>query len=397
MKIREYLLKLDKSNIKVIGNNLEVIDEFDKCNFSKKHMIDLIIRDRLLNREYLYNFLDNKGKVKFNCNMLEIIKRITFGLSVESEEYINLLEECGFIYNKRCMPEDLRVLLIDKYRKEVIVNIEDPVLYNKHTPFLKLTLFTSRIFHDGKIKKDTGKNHKYIRLIISYLFSKNLVVYVEDKYMTLNIDNYNKWYEGEKEIIKEFYDYFFANINKLKVKELLYNLMSIQLNREEWIEVGKIKWLLKDYEEETYFAIDIGLIVKAKDKEEYIQLNNEVWIMFGKYLYNESNNEENVVTPDSEVYIPYKDDPLFILIFSHFGKLINEFCNDDYFLIFDISENIIKNTKIGNYTYKEFLGYLKTKCSYIPDLVNEQLKNLVEISAPAEIKLLDVEINTSYK
>jgi len=141
------------------------------------------------------------------------------GIYPKNENSVKSLKECGLIFNKNVIPEDLRVLLIDKYRKELIANPVNQVLYNKHTPFLKLILFTSKIYHDGKITKNIGEIYKYkhIKLIISYLFSKNLVSYVDNKYIVLNIDNYDKWLKGKNEIIKEFYNYIFENSNKIKV------------------------------------------------------------------------------------------------------------------------------------------------------------------------------------
>lgn len=382
MKLCEYLSQLDKKDIEVIANNLEVIDGYDmKKEFGNKYMIDLIVHDRLLNINYLYALLDNKVKVKFDYEVLEDIKRITFGINVKNENNTELFEKCGLIFDENHMPEDLRELLVNKYRKELIANLQNPVVYNKHTPFLKLILFTSKIYHDEKVPINTGEiyKYKYIKLIKSYLISKNLVTYVDNKYITLNIDNYSKWIKGKKEIIKEFYDYVFTNNHKLKVKELFYRLMSIQINTEEWIDLKKIQWLMNEYSEESSFALDIGLIVQAKDDEDEvcIQLNKEVLSMFNNDIFDESNNAQIIITPDSEVFISYKDDPLFILMLSQFGKLKNKIDNNDYFLVFDISTSSIKTSKIGDYTYEDFWECLQTNCNDIPDLVSEQLMEVL--------------------
>ncbi|OBR90025.1 hypothetical protein CLRAG_36170 [Clostridium ragsdalei P11] len=376
MKLHEYLSQLDIRAIEIIGNNLEVIDNYDmKEKFSKSYMIKLIVNDRLLNANYLYKLLDNKAKVEFDYEVLENIKKITFGINVKNQNNIDQLAKCGLIFDGQHIPEDLRKLLINRYRKELVVNLKNPVIYNKHTPFLKLILFVSRIYYNEKVLINTGKlyNYNYKKIIISYLLSKNLITYVENKYITLNINNYDSWIKGKKGIINEFYSYFFKSKSKLKVKELFYRLMSIQVNIEEWIDVKKIKWLLKEYTEEVSFALEIGLIIKCKEDEEYIQLSNEVWNMFSKDTFDKYNNEEIVITPDSEVFISYKDDPLFILMMSQFGKLKNEISNDDYFLVFDISVSSVKSSQIGDYTYKKFLRNLKTRCNNIPDLVCEQL------------------------
>ncbi|MFW2490251.1 hypothetical protein ACN077_17055 [Clostridium chromiireducens] len=376
MRLQEYLFQLDKKEIEVICINLEAIDKNDmNKDLGKKYMIDLIVRDRLLNSKYLYAMLDNKLKVKFDDDTLRDIQRITFGISIENEKSIELFRECGLIFNKNQVPEDLRTLLIDKYRKEFIVNLEDPIIYNKQTPLLKLILFTSRIYQDGKIMMNTKKSskYKYIKLINSYLLSKNLVRYVENKYMSLNIDKYYAWASRKKDIIKEFYEYVFENNNQPKIKELFYRLMSIQGNENEWIDFSKIQCLMEEYEEEITYALDIGLILQAKDDKEYIQLNNEVWSMFNRDIFNEWNNSQIIITPDFEVFISYKDDPLLILILSLFGKLQNEISNNDYFLVFDISSIDMKNSHIGNYTFDDFFESLKIHCNDIPDLVNEQL------------------------
>lgn len=236
MKLHEYLSQLDIKDIEVIGNNLEVIDGYDmKETFSKIYMVKLIVENRLLNIDYLYRLLDNRAKVKFDCEVLENIKRITFGIDDRNEKNTELLEKCGLIFNGHQIPEDLRILLIDKYIKELIANPESPIIYNKHTPFLKLILFVSRIYYNEKVLINTGEIYKYkhIKIIISYLLSKNIIVYVENKYMVLNMDNYDKWIKGKKEIINDFYYYFLENNNKLKVKDLFYRLMSIQVNPEE--------------------------------------------------------------------------------------------------------------------------------------------------------------------
>lgn len=41
-------------------------------------MIKLIVSNRLLNAKYLYELLDNQLKVKFDSEVLENIKKITF-------------------------------------------------------------------------------------------------------------------------------------------------------------------------------------------------------------------------------------------------------------------------------------------------------------------------------
>lgn len=376
MRLQEYLFQLDKKDIEVICNNLEAIDKSDmNKDLGKKYMIDLIVRDRLLNNKYLYAMLDNKLKVKFDDDILRDIQRITFGISIENEKSIELFRECGLIFNKNQVPEDLRTLLIDKYRKEFIVNLENPIIYNKQTPLLKLILFTSRIYQDGKITMNTGElsKYKYIKLINSYLISKNLVKYIENKYMSLNIDQYYAWASRKKDIIKEFYEYVFENNDQPKIKELFYRLMLIQGNENEWIDFSKIQCLMKEYEEEITYTLDIGLILQAKDDKEYIQLNSEVWSIFDRDIFNESNKSQIIITPDFEVFISYKDDPLLILMLSLFGKLKNEISNNDYFLVFDISSIHMKNSHIGNYTFDDFFESLKIHCNDIPDLVNEQL------------------------
>lgn len=100
--------------------------------------------------------------------------------------------------------------------------------------------------------------------------------------------------------------------------------------------------------------------------------------MFNKDTFNEPNNEEVVITPDSEVFVSYKGDPLFILILSQFARLKNEIGNNDYFLVFDISANNMKKAEIGGYIHEDFLEFLKTRCGSIPDLVSEQLQEAHE-------------------
>ncbi|AGX42657.1 hypothetical protein [Clostridium saccharobutylicum] len=83
--------------------------------------------------------------------------------------------------------------------------------------------------------------------------------------------------------------------------------------------------------------------------------------MYNKNILDKFNKEEIIIIPDSEIFVSYKSNPLFVLILSQFGKLKNEISSNDYFLIFDISASGIKNSDIGDYAYDDFFGMYKDK------------------------------------
>jgi hypothetical protein len=183
----------------------------------------------------------------------------------------------------------------------------------------------------------------------------------------------------------------------------LDTIQTLQKEEHKLISTKDAGFILCEYKEEIEGLINMGLILKViKENIVYIQLAPETWYMTTGQRPAEWLEENIIITPDFEVFIPYYFNPIVVDMFSCYGKLKNSVIEkqmlkssktknksrkreskknkyryyisiDDYFLVFDIEESKKIESKV--YTYSNF--YEALKCN-MPDIVRDELEKSFE-------------------
>jgi hypothetical protein len=228
---------------------------------------------------------------------------------------------------------------------------------------------------------------------------QNLIFFDKNRVVHLNYKILSSWRNNKESALGEFYDFCFGE-NKNKLENLINLILAIQKDSSQWINTNKCHYIRNDYNSEMNELKKLKCILEVeKNGEKYIQLHPEIWYVKINMKHKFWENNEKVITPDFEVFIPFFYEPFTIDIILNYGSLTN--CInavpqkknkrktsknrnqnqsgydinyvEDYFLIVNIEKSNAKRNLRNAYTYKEFVNVLGEN---IPDMVKYELNNL---------------------
>ena len=154
-----------------------------------------------------------------------------------------------------------------------------------------------------------------------------------------------------------------------EIKKLLSIIVKMQGDSSRWIDKEKADFILEYYEDDLEYCKKIGLIIEIDgDGRKYIKITGEGWYILTNKMPQEWQPENNIVTSDFEVIIPFNSNPYSLLKLINYSKLKNIYNNEDYLLIFDISPSTF-NAEKYTITYDKFIKELNKITNYIPDII----------------------------
>lgn len=325
MMLFEYLNQLSVDELCIIAENLHCIDAKDQYKFHKKEYRDRIYNE--LSSKYIWDIVD-KGTHPAHLKEYEIedLKNLCFEKEKIGVNSLNRFREIGIIDKYNNILDDIRKCLIGKWRLEFTKALEDMTICVNPSVFLRLILILGFIEKDKiqtyeELTELKFANRDIIIKIKEYLQNQDLIICREDAIIELNYQKVNTWRCINP--IKGFYNYYF-DIRDLKISECLYKIGEIQQNDREWISVNKANFIVKKYFAEIKFLESIGcLLVATESTEEYFQLSPEMRYIISEKIPLGWSNDNIIVTPDFEVFVPFYYNPLEIYDINYYGELNN--------------------------------------------------------------------------
>jgi hypothetical protein len=389
IKLLECLLK-EKDNkriLELISRNLncvEVSPEFSEGHYIKgisklflkggppKYNCDVV-------KKLLYNKYE-RSKFIVTAEMLDDLKR--YWCNNKNKYNLEKFKEIGIVYgDDYCIPDEVMEMLSIIFRDEILCNEEDNICYNlEHSYFLKLIFIIAQAEKEipklSKKKTRINTKRQDADNIIKYLMIKGII---NDKMQSLNNLVLDEWLKAEEvKCILDFYQYIFAKLNCINIKQFLIKLSFIQNDPTKWMSKSQITFLLNDYLNEYTIAQELGLIDLATNHMgEIIRLSGEAWVVVNQSFpqFWDSKNFSNsiTVTPDFEVLIPYSANPFLIYKISTIYNFEKN-SNNDFFFVFNMKGKRKADNKI--FTYKDFVEFLLSRVDNIPSIVKYDLENM---------------------
>ncbi|MGD9566778.1 MAG: hypothetical protein AB7V48_00390 [Sedimentibacter sp.] len=343
MMLFEYLNQLSVDELCIIAENLHCIDAKDQYKFHKKEYRDRIYNE--LSSKYIWDIVD-KGTHPAHLKEYEIedLKNLCFEKEKIGVNSLNRFREIGIIDKYNNILDDIRKCLIGKWRLEFTKALEDMTICVNPSVFLRLILILGFIEKDKiqtyeELTELKFANRDIIIKIKEYLQNQDLIICREDAIIELNYQKVNTWRCINP--IKSFYNYYFDK-RDLKISECLYKIGEIQQNDREWISVNKANFIVKKYFAEIKFLESIGcLLVATESTEEYFQLSPEMRYIISEKIPLGWSNDNIIVTPDFEVFVPFYYNPLEIYDINYYGEL-----NNRKFHKLDNNKNLKKKNKV---------------------------------------------------
>jgi hypothetical protein len=325
MMLFEYLNQLSIDELYIIAKKLQCIDTKDQYKFHKKEYRDRICNE--LSSKYIWDIVDKRTHpAHLNEYEIEDLKNLCFEKEKIRVNSLNKFREIGIIDKYNNIHDDIRRCLMDKWRLEFTKVLDDLTICVNPSVFLRLILILGFIENQKiqtyeELTELRFINRNIIIEIKKYMQNQDLIICKEGTIIELNYQKVNTWRRINP--IKSFYNYYFEK-RDLKIIECLYKIGEIQQNDSEWISVNKANHIVEKYFAEIKFLESIGcLLVATESTEEYFQLSPEMRYIISEKIPLGWSNDNIIVTPDFEVFVPFYYNPLEIFDINYYGKLNN--------------------------------------------------------------------------
>ncbi|MBZ9606529.1 hypothetical protein G9F73_001580 [Clostridium estertheticum] len=393
MKLREHLNQLSINQLDNIAKKLHCVDSNDSFGSKREYIKRITIE---LDR-YLWDVIENKNSnLYIDEKVVFDLKKLCFDDMTIREGSLFILKDLGIVYEGKVLPDDLKDKFIEGWRTDLVSNIDSYSVQIKTSMFMKLILLI------GYVEKEQVKCYEDLMncniagkqtmsILVDYLEGVNIISKGLNNYISLNKYVLKLWRIGTKDILNEFYMFYFRK-KGLKANLIFKVLLLIQKDSREWVHVSKCDFILEKFREEIDLFKSEGCILSIINNNcEYIQLSPETWFLVTGYIPQAWNIENAIITPDFELFIPYYFNPFIIDTVNCYGELKNRVISEskkgkinkkgkreldqfnkrydgDYYLIYNIEKIKEKmDIEIYNNKFLEVFEYI------MPDIVKDEL------------------------
>lgn len=381
MNLFDCLKKLDEEEVKNIGVEWECCPsdgKLDKSTYIKMIHEHFILKD-FFKKEFLRYSKDSLIQEIDR----ELLKHSILGIDIDNIKPKEKLNKLGIMYGT-IIPNEFQKTILEILRNESLEIVDDVSLEVRYSPFLKIILILNylskgtyketEMFKCINLEGDKfNKNH-----IINYLKIRKLIE-KQEEYILVNKEKLKEWINQGNNSISDFYNYVFKILNIDSIRDVLNKIYGIYENSEQWLDLNAINVIKNKFKNEIDTAEELGMIFlfKSSYNKEYIKLSSEIWHLISSEKPWQWEQKEILITPFSQVFVPYNFDPFVLQIIDYFGEIKKDKkgkvvqYNSDYFIIADISKS--KEVEVNIFHYNQLIKLLQDYIENIPDTVKYQL------------------------